>query len=88
MIELGLEGHGMVVHAILAVAAAAATPSNAASPAENLLPVDAALAQWDVAGARILALAMPEGTERGAVEGIIPPPNGETDPSLPLKRQF
>lgn len=61
----------MVVHAILAVAAAAATPSNAASPAENLLPVDAALARWDMAEARMLAQAMPKGAERCAVEGII-----------------
>lgn len=61
----------MVVQAVLAVAAAAATPPNAASPAENLLPVDAALARWDMAEARVLAQAMPKGAERCAVEGII-----------------
>lgn len=61
----------MVVHAILSVAAAAAAPLNASSPAENLVPVDAALARWDMAEARMLAQAMPEGAERCAVEGVI-----------------
>ena len=61
----------MVVHAMLAMAAAAAAPPNAAAPAENLLPVDAALARWDMAEARILARALPKGAERCAVEGII-----------------
>jgi predicted aspartyl protease len=67
----GLGGNGMVVHAILAVAAAIGAPIHAASPAENLLPVDAALARWDMAEARRLAQAMPKGAERCAVEGII-----------------
>jgi predicted aspartyl protease len=67
----GLGGNGMVVHATLAVAAAIGAPLHAASPAENLLPVDAALARWDMAEARMLAQAMPKGAERCAVEGII-----------------
>ena len=61
----------MAVHAILSVAAAAAAPLNASSPAENPLLVDAALARWDMGEARTLAQAMPEGAERCAVEGVI-----------------
>lgn len=69
----------MVVHAMLAVAAAAAAPLNAAAPAETLLPVDAALARWDMAEARILARAMSKGAERCAVEGIIAARNNRLD---------
>ncbi len=57
--EVVLGGHGMVKHAMLAVPAAAAAPHDAASSAESHLPVDAALARWDTAEARMLARAMP-----------------------------
>jgi predicted aspartyl protease len=68
---VGFGGHGMAVHAILSVAAAAAAPLNASLPAENQLPVDAALARWDMDEARTLAQAMPEGADRCAIEGVI-----------------
>ncbi|SDA24884.1 Aspartyl protease [Sphingomonas sp. NFR15] len=47
------------------------TTQAASAPAATVLPVDAALARWDMAEARALAEAMPKGAERCAAEGAI-----------------
>ncbi|WP_420137547.1 aspartyl protease family protein, partial [Sphingomonas sp.] len=56
---------------LLALALAALPAQGAASSPPTVLPVDAALARWDMAEARALASAMPKGADRCAVEGII-----------------
>lgn len=56
----------MTVFAVTAFAS-----STASSPAAPVLPVDAALARWDMSDARALARSMPNGADRCAVEGII-----------------
>ncbi|WP_343617296.1 retropepsin-like aspartic protease [Novosphingobium sp.] len=61
----------MLLQAVLSIAATAAVPLNASSRAAPLRPVDNALARWDMAEARMLAQAMPEGAERCAAEGVI-----------------
>lgn len=61
----------MTFRAMLTLAVAAAPAAAAPSPAPAVLPVDAALARWDMAEARSLAATMPAGADRCAAEGII-----------------
>lgn len=61
----------MTFRAILTLAVAAAPAAAAPSPPPAVLPIDAALARWDMAEARSLAATMPASADRCAVEGII-----------------
>jgi predicted aspartyl protease len=56
---------------LLALAGTAVAILTAFPPPAVAQPVDAALAQWDMAEARTLAAAMPGGADRCAVEGVI-----------------
>lgn len=56
---------------VVAVAAALGAILTAAPSLASALPVDAALARWDMAEARLLAARMPRGADRCAIEGMI-----------------
>lgn len=56
---------------LVAFWAAALATQAVSSPPTAALPVDAALARWDMAEARALAQAIPKGADRCVVEGII-----------------
>src|SRR3982750_333652 len=74
----------MTSRPMIALAVTALATPIASSPPATVLPVDAALARWDMAEARALARAMPEGADRCAGEGMTASRNNHLDEAARL----
>lgn len=74
----------MTSRLMIALAVTALATPTASSPRATVLPVDAALARWDMTEARALAEAMPAGADRCAVEGVIASRNNHLDEAARL----